>query len=162
MTDHVTCYESDEPVLTQIYDPNGNALTMGEIVARMNDKTESSGTSAMFDDYCDTLSLLTKYADKRTLKDRVQAVLSELANLRAVTDLLPRDAENKPVPPLTRLWFVHPELNQIWPSSSPRINPVVVTVRSLDDVDDSYEIEYTDCYQTSEAAAAAVDGEGNR
>ena len=81
MTDHVTCYESDEPVLTQIYDPNGNAMTMGEIVARINGNTESSGTSAMFDDYCDTLSLLTKYADKPTLKDRVQAVLDEVVRL---------------------------------------------------------------------------------
>ena len=44
-------------------------------------ESESSGTSAMFDDYCDTLSLLTKYADKPTLKDRVQAVLDEVERL---------------------------------------------------------------------------------
>ncbi len=31
-----TCYESDDGVLTQIYDPSGNAMTMGEIVRRLN------------------------------------------------------------------------------------------------------------------------------
>jgi len=39
-TDLATCYESDEQVLTQIYDPNGNALTMGEIVTIINDQAE--------------------------------------------------------------------------------------------------------------------------
>jgi hypothetical protein len=38
--DRVTCYESNEQVLTQIYDPNGNALTMGEIVCIINEQAE--------------------------------------------------------------------------------------------------------------------------
>jgi hypothetical protein len=32
-----TCLESIEDVLSVIYDPNGNALTHGEIVARLNE-----------------------------------------------------------------------------------------------------------------------------
>lgn len=40
MTSRCSCYESDEQVLTQIYDPHGNALTAGEIVCRLNELQE--------------------------------------------------------------------------------------------------------------------------
>jgi hypothetical protein len=39
-TDLATCYESNGQVLTQIYEPNGNALTIGEIVCIINDQAE--------------------------------------------------------------------------------------------------------------------------
>ena len=36
MNNKCTCYESNRDVLSVIYDPNGNALTHGEIVDRLN------------------------------------------------------------------------------------------------------------------------------
>ena len=39
-TDLAICCECDKQTLTQIYDPNGNALTVGELVTIINDQAE--------------------------------------------------------------------------------------------------------------------------
>ena len=40
MSNKVSCYESDENITVRVYDPNGNKMTMGEIVCRLNDMAE--------------------------------------------------------------------------------------------------------------------------
>jgi hypothetical protein len=47
----ISCLESDESVLTQIYDSSGNALSMGEIVCIINSQ-QSELAKANEDETC--------------------------------------------------------------------------------------------------------------
>jgi len=67
-----------------------------------------------------------------------------------------KDAKDKPVGIGSRLWFVHPELDEIWSTSGPRPHSVVTTINSVEDSDDSFEIEYADCYTSKADAEEAL------
>ena len=65
----------------------------------MNDDVRL-GMDNMFEDYCDALRLLRKYAKANaTLAGRVQAALDETEQLQAIVDRLPKTADGVPVGP---------------------------------------------------------------
>ena len=56
------------------------------VQARTAEHRPSSGQQAVFDDYCNAVGLLTKYNDRPTLAERVQAALDERDRLQAELD----------------------------------------------------------------------------
>ena len=54
-------------------------------------------TPSLFEDYCDAVNLLARFAPGHSLTDRTQAALDELERLQAIVDRLPTTADGVPI-----------------------------------------------------------------
>lgn len=78
-------------------------------------------------------------------------LLDEIKRLRDIVDQLPKTKDGVPIQNGMRVWFKHPELDQVWEFRVP-VKLGTTTVRSMLDSDDYWEIDPRECYSTKEAA----------
>ena len=93
----VTCAESDKSVLTQIYDPNGNAMTMGEIVCRLNESAAEIERLKRLQPVCRNGHPITQAAANALMTEmdgwKTRTILSRITNERLQARIAELEAE---------------------------------------------------------------------
>lgn len=77
-----TCLESNRDVLSVIYDPNGNAMTHGDIVSHLNDGISLTGTNMYLEHRIEELVQLLQLIAKEAwlppgLRHRIEDAIEE-------------------------------------------------------------------------------------
>jgi hypothetical protein len=92
---------------------------------------------------------------------RCRWAADELDRLQSIVDRLLVTKDGVTIANNMRLFFIHPELGEIW-DYRVKLQPSSCTFSGRDDPDETYTYEASECYSTAEAALKARKEAPNR